>query len=191
MVIRLNNLNYRLDHKAILTNINLEIKAGEKVIIIGANGSGKSTLLKIIGKSIAARNVTNTFTKIFYMADKYYMPKNYYARDFLYQMMQIFKTSFAIDYYLEFLEIPNLPIGKLSKGNHQKVAILLCVISNADLILCDEVLDGLDGKMIKKIISILHKTPKTIILVTHYKTLFSRSKFKIWELEKGVLVSAN
>ena len=47
-MLELKNINYKVDNKYILKEINLEIKDHEFVLITGPNGSGKSTLVKII-----------------------------------------------------------------------------------------------------------------------------------------------
>jgi ATPase subunit of ABC transporter with duplicated ATPase domains len=47
-LVRINNLSFKYFDKEILYNINITIKEGDKILLIGANGAGKSTLLRVI-----------------------------------------------------------------------------------------------------------------------------------------------
>ena len=51
-MIKLENINYQINHKSILQGINLNIEQGSTTVIMGKNGSGKSTLLKILNQII-------------------------------------------------------------------------------------------------------------------------------------------
>ena len=51
-MIKLKNVQYQIDQKLILQNINLNIEQGKTTIIMGKNGSGKSTLLKLLNQII-------------------------------------------------------------------------------------------------------------------------------------------
>jgi len=48
----LKNISVYMDQKKILSNININIKHGENILILGPNGSGKSTFLKLLNRSI-------------------------------------------------------------------------------------------------------------------------------------------
>ena len=48
MKLEIKNLNKKFEKKEVLNNINLEVKSGEVVSLVGRNGSGKTTLLKLI-----------------------------------------------------------------------------------------------------------------------------------------------
>ena len=52
------NLDYSYNDQKVISNINLEIKSGEKVIIIGPSGSGKSTILKMLKKYLKSNNAS-------------------------------------------------------------------------------------------------------------------------------------
>jgi cell division transport system ATP-binding protein len=51
-IIKLNNIDVFQNSQLVLSNVNLEVKKGEFVFLIGATGSGKSSLLKIIYKEL-------------------------------------------------------------------------------------------------------------------------------------------
>ena len=48
----LKNINVYIDQKRILSDINLNLRYGENILILGPNGSGKSTFLKLLNRSI-------------------------------------------------------------------------------------------------------------------------------------------
>src|SRR5699024_1975064 len=52
-MLELRNVSYRIDNRQIIKNINLKIKAGETIAIVGPSGSGKSTLLRLINNLIS------------------------------------------------------------------------------------------------------------------------------------------
>jgi len=59
------NLNVKIDKKIILSNINLNIKFGENILLLGPNGSGKSTFLKLLNRSIYPIPADNSSFKLF------------------------------------------------------------------------------------------------------------------------------
>ena len=61
----LRNLNVYINDKKILSNINLNLKYGENILILGPNGSGKSTLLKLLNRSIYPKVSDQSSLKLF------------------------------------------------------------------------------------------------------------------------------
>lgn len=188
-MLKIEKLSYKIKNKLILDNISFVINDGEIVALIGSNGSGKSTLLRILARAIKTNKLNKYEKNIFYLPDNFNLPRNLYSRDFLINISRIFNKTYDIDEILRFLSIPNQKIGSLSKGNKQKLSICIGFISNANILLYDEILDGLDQETIKKIIIILKKTNKTVIFVTHYIKLFKYQKIRIIRLEEGKIVS--
>ena len=59
------NISVYLDQKKILSNININIKHGENILILGPNGSGKSTFLKLLNRSIYPITKKDSSLKLF------------------------------------------------------------------------------------------------------------------------------
>ena len=75
-MIKIQNLNLKLDDTVIFKNANIEIPENKITMIVGPNGTGKTTLLKVITKEIKTDcKLENTFKKVFYLPQKLYYPK--------------------------------------------------------------------------------------------------------------------
>ncbi len=61
----LKNINVYIDQKQVLSNININLKYGENIVILGPNGSGKSTFLKLFNRSIYPKVSKDSSIKIF------------------------------------------------------------------------------------------------------------------------------
>lgn len=179
-----------------LNNINLEIKKGEFVAIVGPSGSGKSTLMNIIG-------CLDIFDSGYYSLDNIVVD-NYTENEladirnkkigFIFQQFNLLSNLTAF----ENVEVPMLyakvnknkrkviakkllyDVGlgdrlyhkptELSGGEQQRVSIARALANNPDIILADEPTGALDSKTgleVLKILKKLNETGKTIIMITH------------------------
>ena len=175
-----------------IKNINVEIKKGEFVVILGPSGSGKSTLLNIMGgmDSPSTGNVFMDGENIIGYKEK---KLTYYRRDkvgFVFQFYnlmgtltakenvelatEICKDALDVDEVLETVGLgerkDHFP-SQMSGGEQQRVAIARAVAKNADLLLCDEPTGALDFETGVKILKLLkeinRKYNKTVVIITH------------------------
>lgn len=169
---------------AALNNVSTTIPKGKIVGVLGPNGSGKSTLLKMLvglnkpnhGTILINGNKPGIESKNFIS----YLPEI----DYLYPWMTIgqaadFVKSFYSDWdeakyeeLLRFLELqPSMVIKKVSKGMRAKAKLLLSFSRNAQLILLDEPLSGIDiltrDKIIETIIRDYRAGDQSILITTH------------------------
>ncbi len=180
----------------VLKGIDLEIKAGEMVSIMGSSGSGKSTLLNIIG-------ILDSYDRGEYHLDGTHIDKLTESKaawfrnkhlGFVFQAFNLLPFKNAMEnvalplYYqkvgrrernriaMEYLERVNLADradhlpGELSGGQKQRVAIARALIANPSVILADEPTGALDSVTSMEVMDIfrgIHETGKTIIIVTH------------------------
>ena len=177
---------------AAIKNVNLEIKKGEFVVILGPSGSGKSTLLNILGGMdspsegnvlMDGDNIINFNEKILtrYRRDKIGFVFQFYnlmgtltARENVELATEICENALDIDEVLETVGLgdrkDHFP-SQMSGGEQQRVAIARAVAKNADLLLCDEPTGALDFETGIKILSLLKdiniKYNKTIVIITH------------------------
>lgn len=177
-----------------LNNVDLIIKKGDFVAIVGASGSGKSTMMNILG-------MLDRPTK-----GEYYLENreiNSYKDDelakmrnktigFVFQKFHLLPKTSAIEnvelplIYSDRKSIKGLALealrkvdienrashtpNELSGGQQQRVAIARALVNEPEIILADEPTGNLDSKSTLEVISIfqeLNKSGKTIILITH------------------------
>lgn len=188
-----------------LKNINLEVKKGEFIAVIGASGSGKSTLMHIIGLldhptsgtyELDGKNTShlnqNTLAEIRNMSigfvfqsfnllprasalDNVALPLIYAGVSRAGRMDRAKKTLEQVGLGDKLNSKPN----QLSGGQQQRVAIARALINDPDIILADEPTGNLDsksGQEIMKIFEKLHKGGKTIIMITHEPSIAKYAK---------------
>ena len=204
-MIKVTNLTHYYNKDLALENINLEIKSGEFIAIIGESGSGKSTLLSVLSTLLKP-----TSGDIVYEGINYKDIKN--IDDFRKNNIGfIFQFHYLINYLsvkeninlanekaskeeifdlLKLLGIENL-IDKypneISGGQRQRVAIARALINNPKIIFADEPTGNLDSKNSLNVFE-LFKTfankGTTIIVATHDKSLAELAN-KIYEVKDG------
>lgn len=192
-----------------LRGVDVSIKKGEFISIIGPSGSGKSTLMHIIG----CLDIASEGTYFLQGKDVNKMNENQLAdirKEFIGFVFQDFyllpdvpawyNVSLPMIYNriaprerkkkaVKILEsvglgdrANHLP-NQLSGGERQRVAIARALANEPEIIIADEPtgnLDSVRGEEILKILSGLHKKGKTIIIVSHEKYVAERAKRKIF-----------
>ncbi len=168
-MIELKNVNYAINGKQIINNINLEIEKGDKLAICGPNGAGKSTLvnlmLNIPNLSFKRRThkITGTIENTLFDIDSYRNVKvclqnsnisyNLYLK--VKELLNLcFDGNLPLDLIKEFgleKKLDSL-VRTLSGGEYQKLNIILAIASEPEVIFLDEITTGLDYETKKKII---------------------------------------
>ena len=170
-------------------DLNLKIKKGDFVFVIGGSGSGKSTVIKML-----YREEKPTSGKIIVgglNVAKLRNSKVYKLRRKLGIVFQDYRLLKALDLVGLKNKIRNYP-NQLSGGEQQRVAIARAIVNNPKLLLCDEPTGNLDPDMSKEIMDVLDNINKTtgttIVMATHDKDIVNRMKKRVVVLKSGRLV---
>lgn len=172
------NVSVDFGKKQVLKDLNLTIKQGEVIGIMGASGIGKTTFVKLLlgllkpstGKVVGLED--KKFSAVFQEDRlcegfdaitnvKMVLPSDIDTK----QVEKEFSKVFLTDYI-------GKPVSKLSGGMKRRVAIVRAVMRKSDVIILDEPLKGLDETLKEQVLSYLRESlsGRTVILVTHDKS---------------------
>lgn len=164
----------------VLKDINIEIKKGESVALIGTNGSGKSTLLKLMNRIIYPTKGRITkdgkLTSLLELGAGFH--DDFTGRENIYFNASIFgltkeEIDKKLDQIIEFSELEEFidnPVRTYSSGMYMRLAFSVAINVEADILLIDEILavgdQHFQDKCFNKLIE-LKEAGKTIVIVTH------------------------
>ena len=193
IMIELKNATVSYKDKCVLSNINLQIKKGEIVCIIGPSGSGKSTLIRtmnrlvvpvsgevlFMGQALNDKNINKIREKMGMVFQQFELfPHLTVLQNMILAPVHLKKMTkeAAIVKAKELLERVNLSDKinsypeQLSGGQKQRIAIVRSLIMEPEALLFDEPTSALDPEMVKEVLQVikdLANTGITICIVTH------------------------
>lgn len=202
-IVKLENISKSYYQHNVFHDFSLEIDEGEFIIISGKSGSGKSTLCNIIGLLdkpdqgkvfIKDQEIDYKDSKIAKLLSKNisYLFQNFALIDNKtvgYNLELVYPSKKERKNNRRLIEEKLVEVGmegtydkyiyECSGGQQQRVAIARLLLKQGDIIICDEPTGSLDEEnkmMVMNLICDMHKRGKTIIMVTHDKTLYSYAK---------------
>ena len=186
--------------REVLKDINLTIKNGEAVGLIGVNGSGKSTLLKLMTKIIypnKGKITTNgKLTSLLELGAGFH--PDFSGRENIYFNASIFgltkkEIDERLEQIIEFSELGDYidnPVRTYSSGMYMRLAFAVAINVDAEILLVDEILAVGDQHFQEKCIAKmkeLKKQGKTMVFVTHsMETVKEFCSRAVW-LSNGVI----
>ena len=195
-VLTVTGLSKSFDTQTLFTNVDFEIKRGERVAVIGNNGTGKTTLLKIINGIIPADSGQIR------LGSKVHI--GYYDQE--HQVLHMDKTLFQEiqDTYpnMNNTQIRNTLaaflftgddvfklIRDLSGGERGRVSLAKLMLSDANFLLLDEPTNHLDITSKEILESALNRYTGTVLYVSHDRYFINRTATRILDLTNGSFIN--
>ena len=178
-----------------LNGINLHIKRGEFVFIVGKSGSGKSTLIKLLLRELTATG--GNITVMGYNLNKIRHSRIPKYRRNIGVVFQDFRLLEDRNVY-ENVALVGLggkyksKITHISGGEQQRVALARALVNKPSILLCDEPTGNLDPEISLEIMNLIDKinaSGTTVIVVTHDKAIVNMMEKRVVTLQKGVITS--
>lgn len=189
-----------------LSGLNLEIEPGKIVGLLGPNGSGKTTLIKLIagllrptsGRLLVNESEIGIKTKeiVSYLPERNYIPKYLKVRQIIDYFDDFYKdfNREKADGMIKSLSIdPDKKIKSLSKGNLEKVQLILVMSREAKLYLLDEPIAGVDPAARDYILNTIitnYNPEASIIISTHLISDIENILDDVIMIKTGSLVMA-
>ncbi|MCV3482309.1 ABC transporter ATP-binding protein [Campylobacter sp. CNRCH_2014_0184h] len=215
-IIKISNLNRNFNEVKALQNINLEVKQGEWLAIMGPSGSGKSTLLNILSlmdtqssggyflddkevgnlseeeKSVIRREKIGLIFQQFHLIPYLNALENVMLAQFYHSSIEQKDAIMALEKVGLSHRLTHLP-SQLSGGEQQRLCIARALVNDPEILLADEPTGNLDEANEKNILELfckLKQDGKTIVLITHNPDLATFADRTII-LSHGVMKSEN
>ncbi|WP_257397138.1 ABC transporter ATP-binding protein [Campylobacter lari] len=215
-IIKISNLNRNFNEVKALQNINLEVKQGEWIAIMGPSGSGKSTLLNILSlmdtqssgeyflddkevgnlseeeKSVIRREKIGLIFQQFHLIPYLNALENVMLAQFYHSSIEQKDAIMALEKVGLSHRFTHLP-SQLSGGEQQRLCIARALVNDPEILLADEPTGNLDEANEKNILELfckLKQDGKTIVLITHNPDLAIFADRTII-LSHGVMKSEN
>ena len=218
-VIRINKMNKWFGNFHVLRDIDLNVPAGEKIVICGPSGSGKSTLIRCINRLEAHQegeievegvtldgslknleeirsNVGMVFQQFNLFPHMTVLENCTLSPIWVQQKSQAEAEKLARE-LLERVRIPdqaNKYPGQLSGGQQQRVAIARALCMNPRIMLFDEPTSALDPEMIKEVLDVMVELANegmTMLCVTHEMGFARQVADRVIFMDEGEIVEEN
>ena len=217
-MITANNIHYSYDSLKVLKGVDLNIKKGEFVCIIGSSGAGKTTLLQLIGTLDKIQNGTLEINNkdINNLSDQEISKFRNKEIGFVFQFHNLLHEFTALENIclpaylykntsietikqkaLEILKMLNIQnranhkTDELSGGEQQRVAVARSLINSPSIILADEPSGNLDSKNANEMHQLLlklNKEQKQTIIVTTHNKDLAKICDRILEISDGKII---
>lgn len=218
-VIKMINVTKSFGELVVLRNINVEIKKGEVLVVLGPSGSGKSTLIRCINRLEKIDE-----GKILLDGKDIYSPdmdvhKLRTRVGMVFQQFNLFPHMKVIDnIMLSPIKVKNIPKDKakeeamellkkvgledkfnsfpheLSGGQQQRVAIARALAMNPEVMLFDEVTSALDPELVKGVLETMKELATmgmTMVVVTHEMGFAKEVADRVIFMDEGIIIEEN
>ncbi len=177
------------NRRELFRNVNLDIKRGERICIVGPNGVGKTTLLRVL---LGELPPTAGYLKIGHNVAFGYYDQGQLLLNESNTVLEELKESYRLYTDTEMRSILGrflfqgdevfLPVGSLSGGEKARLSLLKLMLSGANTLILDEPTNHLDIESKEVFEEALLEFPGTVIVVSHDRYFLQRIPTRILEL---------
>lgn len=193
-VLSVNGLAKSFDSLNLFSNLNLDIKRGERVALIGANGCGKTTLLKILTGGLSAdagdfRLGTNVHIGYYDQEQQQFDDKKTLFEELQDEHSDMNNTAVrsTLAAFLFTGDDVFKLISDLSGGERGRLALAKLMLSEANFLILDEPTNHLDSDSKEILEDALNSYEGTVFVVSHDRYFINRTATRILELENKTL----
>ena len=198
-VVTASGVTKRHGGRAVLRGVDLVVRPGEVVGVLGANGTGKSTLLRVLaGVSRPSAGAVRTVPRVGHVPDRFPAQQRMSARAYLRHLGRIsgLTRSDADERAARWCERfglaggPDTPLRDLSKGNAQKVALAQALLAEPELLVLDETWSGLDAEtrpVLSEVIAEVAADGAAVVFTDHRPELVRATATRSYRLTGGRL----
>jgi ABC-2 type transport system ATP-binding protein len=210
--IKTTNFTKHYGNHMALQNLNLQVDSGEIFGFLGPNGAGKTTTIRTLldmirptsGKATifgydAQQETQKIHNKIAYLPGELGFPKNWTAQRIIQYMFKLYNRSIN---WSEVKQLGNQlsldldkKVNELSKGNKQKIGIILTLVPDVDLLILDEPTSGLDPLIKNEFYKLLAEKQAqsncTVFLSSHQLEEVEKVAHRVGIINKGKLIEVS
>jgi ABC-2 type transport system ATP-binding protein len=200
--IQLNHVSKSYGSVPALSDLSFQIPVGGRFALLGPNGAGKSTTLKllvgslrpekgdvkILGSSPVSRKAKSVVGYLPEDALPYRMLSVRENLEYIGALRGVADVKGRVDFLLDELDLREYErsnVGRLSRGNTQKLAIALALVHSPKVLLLDEPLNYLDIPTQEKVIGLLDELEGTHLVSTHIMSIANRLTDSVVMISKG------
>lgn len=192
-VLTLENVTHRFGSHTLFQDVNLMLRAGERVALIGPNGSGKTTLARIITGQltpIAGRVHLGAGVRLGYFAQEQE------SLDLASTPLATVRSAAAMNetearsflhYFLFAGDDVFTPVGRLSYGERARLALARIVAQGCNFLLMDEPVNHLDIPARSRFEQALTAFDGAVLAIVHDRYFIGHFATQIWSLQEGTI----
>ncbi len=192
-VLRLQDLALGYDGQPLFSGVNLTLRQGERIVLVGPNGSGKTTLLRgVVGQLAPLAGQIRLGANVhlgYYSQEQEGLHPASNAFEEIRRVAPLGETETRhfLHYFLFSGDDVFVPVGSLSFGERARLALARLVAAGCNLLLLDEPINHLDIPSRERFEQGLAAFEGSVLAVVHDRYFIARFASALWSVERGTV----
>lgn len=192
-VLHLEGVAMAFDDQPLFRDVNLTLRAGQRIALVGPNGSGKTTLARIIMGELepqAGRTRLGAGVEVGYYAQE---QENLDPESTPYEIIRAVapmnqtEIRSLLHYFLFSGDEVFLPVGSLSFGERARLVLARLVARGCNFLLLDEPINHLDIPSRSRFEQAMTAFPGTVLAIVHDRYFIERFATGLWSIQQGTI----